>query len=135
MAFCKIKWFPLVFSWYFLLLAKLKKLSFTPVSLLIFKNWSLFCSVWREKQICNYCKDWFLILRTKVTTIKYTTWLSRGIRPSDFLYSNLHSCFQISIYNQEVKETLLNYCVQWSRLDDQRINCFIISISAMSFII
>ena len=34
--------------------------------------------------------------------------------------------------NKNLKQTAFNYCAQWSGLDDQKIDCFIISIGAMS---
>ena len=34
--------------------------------------------------------------------------------------------------NKNLKETAFNYCVQWSDVGDQKIDCSIISIGAMS---
>ena len=33
--------------------------------------------------------------------------------------------------NKNLKETAFNYCAQWSGVDDQKIDCSIISIDAM----
>ena len=34
--------------------------------------------------------------------------------------------------NKNLKETIFNYCAQWSGVDDQEIDCSIISMGAMS---
>ena len=34
--------------------------------------------------------------------------------------------------NKNLKETAFNYCAQWSGVDDQKIDCYIISIGPMS---
>ena len=34
--------------------------------------------------------------------------------------------------NKNLKETAFNYCTQWADVDDQKIDCSIISIGAMS---
>ena len=36
------------------------------------------------------------------------------------------------LLNEDLKETVFNYCAQWSGVDDQEIDCFIISMGAMS---
>ena len=34
--------------------------------------------------------------------------------------------------NKNLKETAFNYCPQWSGVDDQKIDCYIISVGPMS---
>ena len=42
------------------------------------------------------------------------------------------SFFMHMFINKNLKETAFNYCAQWSGVDDQKIDCSIISIGAMS---
>ena len=40
--------------------------------------------------------------------------------------------FHVHFYKQNLKETTFNYCALWSGVEDQKIDCSIISIGAMS---
>ena len=42
-------------------------------------------------------------------------------------------CFMLT--NKNLKETAFNYCPQWSGVDNQEIDCSIISMGAMSYVI
>ena len=36
------------------------------------------------------------------------------------------------LVNENLQEAIFNYCAQWSGVEDQEIDCFIISMGAMS---
>ena len=48
------------------------------------------------------------------------------------IYTCCASFFMFMFINKNLKETAFNYCAQWSRVDDQKTDCPIISIGAMS---
>ena len=48
------------------------------------------------------------------------------------IYTCCASFFMFMFINKNLKETVFNYCAQWSGVDDQKIGCFIISVSPMS---
>ena len=48
------------------------------------------------------------------------------------IYTYCASFFVFMFINKNLKETAFNYCAQWSRIDDQKIDCSIILIAATS---
>ena len=48
------------------------------------------------------------------------------------IYTCCASFFMLMFPSKNLKVTAFNYCAQWSGVDDQKIDCSIISIGAMS---
>ena len=51
------------------------------------------------------------------------------------IYTYCTSFFVFMLINKKLKETVFNYCAQLAGVDDQKIDCSIISIGAISHFI
>ena len=58
----------------------------------------------------------------------FWTWLSNMVDLSTTIYTCCASFFMFMFISKNLKETAFNYYAQWSGVDDQKIDCSIISI-------
>ena len=75
--------------------------------------------------LLNFKLMWIILYHTS------WTWLSRMVDLSITIYTCCASLSMFMFINKNLKETAFNYCAMWSGVDDQKIDCSIISIGVM----